>query len=132
MPGDSVNGVERGGTGADPLAKRIRDGESDRGGGDAAHSLGTIELPLVELGLLGARGCEHDGVPGGNPRRMPHRKPQMVPRFPEDRFEIGLLFGSRESGLSLGFHDSLLFSVTFPRKCTESHRVRGSCLSRIK
>lgn len=55
MPGERRDGIERGGAGADPSAVGVWDGERDGGGGDPAHPLGASELPLVELGLLGAR-----------------------------------------------------------------------------
>lgn len=73
MLGEGVNGVESGGAGADALAVGIGHGESDSCLGYAAHSLGAVELPLVQLGLLGARRRQNDGVPGGGPRRVPHR-----------------------------------------------------------
>lgn len=79
MRGESVNGVKSGGAGADAVAVGVGDGESDGGGGDPAHPLGAAELPLVELGLLGASSRENNGVPSGNPRRMPHGQPQVVP-----------------------------------------------------
>lgn len=118
MRGKGVNGVKSGGAGADPVAEGVGDGEGDCGGGDAANPLGATELPLVELGLLGASRRENNGVPSGNPRRMPHRQPQMVPRFPQNSFEIRLLSGSRKPCPSLGFHFFVFVSwgVSFPRK----------------
>ena len=79
MGSEGVNGVESGGAGADPVAIGVRDGEGESGRGDTAHALGAVELPVVEPGLLGASGGEHDGVPGGNPTGVSHRKPEMVP-----------------------------------------------------
>lgn len=79
MLGEGVNGVESGGTGADALAVGVRHSECDRGGGYAAHPLGASELPLVELGLLGASRRQYDGVPSGNPGRVPYRQPEVVP-----------------------------------------------------
>lgn len=71
MGSEGVNGVEGGSAGADPVTERIRDGEGDGGGRDSAHPLGAVELPFVKLGLLGASGRQDDGVPSGNPRRVP-------------------------------------------------------------
>lgn len=51
---ESQNGIESGGSRADALAVGVRDGESDSGWRNAAHSLGAVELPVVELGLLRA------------------------------------------------------------------------------
>jgi hypothetical protein len=111
MRSEGVNGVESGSSGADPLAVGVGHGESDGGGGDAAHALGALELPVVELGLLGAGGREHDGVPGGDPGRVPHRQPQMVPRFPKHCVQVSLplfmfmfLFVPPESVFSTALH----------------------------
>lgn len=67
-----MNGVESSSAGTDTLAEGIGYGESDGGGRDAANALGAVELPFVELGLLGTSRCENDGVPSGNPRWVPH------------------------------------------------------------
>lgn len=75
MLGEGVNGVEGGCAGADALAVGVGHGQSDRGGGYAAHPLGARELPLVELGLLGTGRRQDDGVPRGNSGRVPHRQP---------------------------------------------------------
>ena len=68
MASKGTNGIESGSTGADPFALRVWHSESNGGGGDPAHSLGSLELPLVELGLLGAGSRENDCIPSGNPR----------------------------------------------------------------
>lgn len=79
MEGEGVNGVESGGAGADALAEGIGDGEGDSGGGDAAHALGAGELPVVELGLLGAGRREDDGVPRGGAGGVADGEAETVP-----------------------------------------------------
>uniref|UniRef100_A0A2N9EXB2 Uncharacterized protein n=1 Tax=Fagus sylvatica TaxID=28930 RepID=A0A2N9EXB2_FAGSY len=49
-----VNGVESCGTGANLVAIGIKDNEGESGGGDTVHALGTVKLPIVELGLVEA------------------------------------------------------------------------------
>lgn len=80
-----ADSVESGGAGSDAGAIRVRDCEGDSGGGDSAETLGPAELPVVELGLLGAGGCEDDGIPRGDARRIAHRQPEAVPTFAEHR-----------------------------------------------
>ncbi len=79
MGSEGVNGVESGSAGADPMAIGIGDGKGESGGGDTAHALGAVELPIVEVGLVGASSGEDDGIPGGNPIWMSNGKPEMVP-----------------------------------------------------
>ena len=79
MESEGMDGVESGGSGSDPLAVRVGDGEGDGGWGDPAHALGPLELPVVELGLFWAGGGEDDGVPRGDPGRVSDGEPQVVP-----------------------------------------------------
>lgn len=64
------NSMKGGGTRADPLAMGIRDGEGESGGSNAANAFGAVEVPVIELGLLGTSGSEDDGVPGRSPGGM--------------------------------------------------------------
>jgi hypothetical protein len=57
------------------VAERIRDGESECGWGDPAHTFGPIELGIVEMGLFWACGGENDSIPCWNPRWMSDRQP---------------------------------------------------------
>lgn len=117
MRSELVDGMESGGSRADPQAVRVGHGESDGGGGNAANALGALELPVVELPLLGTGGREHDRIPCRNPSGMPDRQPQMVPGFPQHRGQVSLplllpRFGPRESSFS--FSRGLHFRL-FPR-----------------
>lgn len=80
---ESENGIKSGGAGADALAVGVRNGESDGGWSNAAHSLGAVELPVIELGLLRASCRQNDGVPCAYPSRITDRQPQMVPSAPQ-------------------------------------------------
>lgn len=91
MQSESVDGVKSGSAGADPLAVWIRNGQSDGGVSYTSHTLGSTELPVVELGLLGTGGSEEDRIPSGDPGGMAHGETQMVPRLAEDRGEVSLL-----------------------------------------
>lgn len=91
MERESIDGVKSGSAGADPLAIWIRNGQSDGGVGYASHTLGTAELPVVELGLLRTGGSEKDRIPCGDSSGMAHGETQMVPRLAEDRGEVCLL-----------------------------------------
>lgn len=82
-------GMEGGGAGADAVAMGVGDGEGESRGSNAANALGTIEMPMVELGLVGASGGEDDGVPGGNPGGMADGDAEMVPGLPQGRLQIG-------------------------------------------
>lgn len=90
MVGESENGIKSGGARADALAVRIGNGESDSGWRNAAHSLGAVELPVVELGLLRASCRQNDGVPSAHPSRITNRQPQVVPSAPQRRQEVSL------------------------------------------
>lgn len=85
MANEGGDGVERGGAGADSGAVWVRDGDGRGGGGEAAEAAGAIELAVVERGLLGAGGREHDGVPWRHARRVPRREAQPTPRLPQNR-----------------------------------------------
>lgn len=90
MVGESENGIKSGGAGADAVAVGVRDGESDGRWGNAAHSLGAVELQVVELGLLRASCSQNDGVPSADPSGITNRQPQMVPGAAERRREVSL------------------------------------------
>lgn len=85
MAGKGVDRVERGGAGADAGAVGVGDGDGRGGGGEAAEGAGSLELAVVERGLLGAGGREHDGVPGRHARRVARGQPQPAPRLPQRR-----------------------------------------------
>lgn len=79
MIGKGEDSMDRCGAGSDTGPVGIGDGEGDGGLGDAAHALGPPELPIVELGLLGAGGGEDDGVPGGDAGRVADGEAEAVP-----------------------------------------------------
>lgn len=70
---EGVNGIEGGSAGADAATKRVGDGEGDSGWGDPTQALGPVELPGVEVSLIGASGGEDDGIPCRNPRWVTDR-----------------------------------------------------------
>lgn len=79
MIGKSIDGMDRRGAGSDAGPLGIRDGEGDGGVGDAAHTLGPVELPVVQLGLLRAGRRQHDGVPGGDAGGVADGEAEAVP-----------------------------------------------------
>lgn len=79
MSGEHSERVQRGGAGADAGALRIGDGEGDGRFSDPAHALGPPQLPVVKIGLLGARGGEQDGVPSGRPCSVPNGETEAAP-----------------------------------------------------
>lgn len=89
MLSEGEKGMKGGGAGANAVAMGVGDGEGESRGSNAANALGTIEMPMVEVGLVGARGGEDDGVPGGNPGGMADGEAEMVPCLPQGCLQIG-------------------------------------------